>query len=78
MGSWAAISWAIRDDRASGEGTRARWERLRCLFSEQCRAIPAAAMDNASPSNLRSLKLLARDLIADESDEIDAICEALT
>ncbi len=36
------------------------------------------AMDNASPSNLRSLKLLARDLIADESDEIDAICEALT
>lgn len=38
------------------------------------------AMDNASPRNLRSLKLLARDLISisDESDEIDAICEALT
>lgn len=35
------------------------------------------ALDNASPTNLRSLKLLARDLISDESDEIDAICEAL-
>lgn len=35
------------------------------------------ALDNASPSNLRSLKLLARDLVADESDDIDAICEAL-
>lgn len=35
-------------------------------------------MDNASPSNLHSLTLLARDLIADESDEIDAICQAPT
>lgn len=35
------------------------------------------AMDNASPGNLRSLKLLARDLIREKSAEIDALCERL-
>jgi hypothetical protein len=34
-------------------------------------------MDNASPGNLRSLKLLARDLIREKSAEIDALCERL-
>ncbi len=35
-------------------------------------------MDNASRGNIRLLKLLAEDIIREESDQIDALCAALT
>lgn len=56
----------------TGTGTR-RYYRLQPKLDDA-----TEALDNASPANLRSLKLLARDLISDESDEIDALCKALT
>ena len=34
-------------------------------------------MDDASETNLRALKLLAKDLIRDKKDEIDMICKKL-
>ncbi len=35
-------------------------------------------LDNASPENLRVLKLLAEEFIRDQSDTIDALCEQLS
>jgi hypothetical protein len=34
-------------------------------------------LDNASPANIEALKALARELVRNESDNLDKICDAL-